>query len=277
MEDIVTARLRYGTLDRAGARVRIRLNSTAVHVAERRGAVDVVYSQDGVLQRVRGRAAILACHHAMIPYICPDLPAAQRQALAQQVKVPLLWTSVLLDNWRALKSLGVSSAYAPTGFYSWWSMDFPVSLGGYSYSASPDDPVVLYMVRAANGPVRGLPAREQFRNGRMELLATPFATLEGETRRQLAETLAPGGFDAERDIRGITVNRWPHGYAYEYIELWDAEAPPGEAPHEIARRPFGRIAIANSDAEARAYADAAIDAAFRAVQEINGDRPRNYS
>jgi spermidine dehydrogenase len=273
MEDIVTARLRYDTLDRDGAPVRIRLNSTAVNVAETGNAVDVVYSRDGGLFRVRGRAAILACHHAMIPYLCPDLPEDQRRALAQQVKVPLLWTSVLLDDWRALERLGISSAYSPTGFYSWWSMDFPVSIGDYNYPRSSDEPVVLYMIRAANGPVRGLPARDQFRNGRMELLNTPFGTLERQTRRQLAETLRPGGFDPERDIRGITINRWPHGYAYEYIELWDPETAPGEAPHEIARRPFGRIAIANSDAEARAYADAAMDAAHRAVQEIIGDRP----
>ena len=100
------------------------------------------------------------------------------------------------------------------------------------------------------------------------MLHTSFDTLEFQTRRQLAETLGPGGFDATRDIKGITVNRWPHGYAYEYIELWDPDYAPGEAPHEIARRHFGRIAIANSDAEAHAYVDGAIDAAHRAVQDL---------
>ncbi|MBI1732023.1 MAG: NAD(P)-binding protein [Gammaproteobacteria bacterium] len=269
MEDIVTARTHYETLDQNGATVRIRLNSTVVNVTERAGGVEVVYSKGGAIFRVAGNGAVLACHHAMIPYICPQLPEAQRQALALQVKVPLLWTSVLLDNWRALRRLGISSAYSPTGFYSWWSMDFPVSMGDYRFSASPDEPVVLYMIRAANGPIRGLPARDQFRNGRMELLNTPFETLERQTRRQLAETLGGGGFDPERDIQGITINRWPHGYAYEYIELWDPEFAPGEAPHEIARRPFGRIAIANSDAEAHAYVDGAIDAAHRAVRQLS--------
>ena len=24
-----------------------------------------------------------------------------------------------------------------------------------------------------------------------------------------------------RDILAITVNRWPHGYAYDYLDLWD--------------------------------------------------------
>lgn len=270
MEDIVTAPMHYATLDRPDHAVRIRLNSTAVNVVEGREGVDVTYVQDGATLRVTGRAAVLACHHAIIPYICPQLPQAQKEALSLQVKVPLLWTSVLLDNWRALKKLGIGSTYSPTDFHSWWSMDFPVSMGGYQYTQSPDDPVVLYMIHAANGPVRGLPAREQYRNGRMELLNTPFATLEWRTRRQLAETLGPGGFDPERDIRGITVNRWPHGYAYEYIELWDPSYARGQAPHEIARVPFGRVAIANSDAEAHAYVDGAIDAAHRAVQYLAG-------
>lgn len=268
MEDIVTARVRYETLDRDDAPARIRLSSTAVHVSESADGVDVLYSQGGEVFRVTGRAAVLACHHAIIPYICPQLPKAQKEALALQVKVPLLWTSVLLDNWRALKKLGIGSAYSPTDFHSWWSMDFPVSMGGYQYTRAPDEPVVLYMIHAAKGPLRGLPPRDQYRNGRMELLNTPFETLEWRTRRQLAETLGPGGFDPERDIQGITVNRWPHGYAYEYIELWDPEYAPGQAPHEIARQPFGRIAIANSDAEAHAYVDGAVDAAHRAVQYL---------
>ena len=66
----------------------------------------------------------------------------------------------------------------------------------------------------------------------------------------------------------MTVNRWPHGYAYEYNSLWDPPFPPGTAPCEIARQPFGRIHIANSDAEAYAYTDAAINQGYRAVREI---------
>ena len=48
----------------------------------------------------------------------------------------------------------------------------------------------------------------------------------------------------------ITVNRWPHGYAYFYVMLDDPDWPEGQAPHEIGRAQFGRISIANSDAEA---------------------------
>ena len=81
--------------------------------------------------------------------------------------------------------------------------------------------------------------------------------------------LSSGGFDPARDIDAITVNRWPHGYAYEYNPLWDPEWPAGQSPCEIARKQFGRITIANSDAAAAAYTDQAIDQAYRAVQEIS--------
>jgi spermidine dehydrogenase len=114
----------------------------------------------------------------------------------------------------------------------------------------------------------GEAARTQHRRGRYELSTMPFATFEAQVRDQLGRILGPTGFDPARDIAAITVNRWPHGYAYEYNPLWDPDWPPGEAPNIIGRRRFGRIAIANSDAAAYAYADAAIDQAYRAVAEL---------
>jgi spermidine dehydrogenase len=115
----------------------------------------------------------------------------------------------------------------------------------------------------------GLPARDQHRMGRIELFTTEFATMERNIRDQLARTLGPGGFDPSRDIAAITVNRWPHGYAYEYNSLWDKFwIDGGEIPCEVARKPFGRITIANADAGAYAYTDSAIDQAWRAVQEL---------
>ena len=81
--------------------------------------------------------------------------------------------------------------------------------------------------------------------------------------------LSPGGFDPAPDIAAITVSRWPHGYGYEYNYLFDPEWPAGESPCEIGRKRFGRIAISNSDAGAAAYTDAAIDQAWRAVEELS--------
>jgi spermidine dehydrogenase len=114
----------------------------------------------------------------------------------------------------------------------------------------------------------GLPAREQQIAGRVELYTTSFDVFERKIREQLGRMLGGGGFDPAQDIQAITVNRWPHGYAYEYNSLYDPDWPENEQPCVIGRQRFGRISIANSDAEAFAYTNAAIDQAYRAVQEV---------
>jgi spermidine dehydrogenase len=124
------------------------------------------------------------------------------------------------------------------------------------------------MVRTPCAP--GQSEFDQNRAGRSELLSTPFAVFERNIREQLARTLGPGGFDPASDIEGITVNRWPHGYAPEYNPLFDPDVPPEQRTHVIARAPFGSITIANSDAGGLAYTDSAIDQAYRAVAELPG-------
>ncbi len=147
------------------------------------------------------------------------------------------------------------------------NLDLPVSIGGYECTKKPDEPIVVHMMKAACKP--GRPAREQHKLGRIQLYMTTFETFERNIREQLARILGPGGFDPRRDIMGITVNRWPHGYAYEYNSLFDDFwLNGGETPCQVARKPFGRIAIANADADAYAYTDCAIDQGYRAVQEL---------
>ena len=80
--------------------------------------------------------------------------------------------------------------------------------------------------------------------------------------------LGEHGFDAARDLEAITVNRWAHGYTYEYMRPWDRYWPAGPMPAIAARRGWGRVAIAGTDSGAFAYAHSAIDQATRAVQEL---------
>jgi spermidine dehydrogenase len=271
VDDVVTARAEYGRLDEAGAPVRIRLRSTAVrarHVEPPRREVEVAYVRDGKLMSVRGRACVLACWNSVIPHLCPELPQAQQDALRYGVKVPLVYTNVALRRWTSFRKLGVRSIEAPGSFHNRVALDAPVRLGTYASARSPDEPIVVHLLRTPCRPGLGLSSREQHRAGRLELLSMPFETFERRTRDQLARMLGAGGFDAARDIAGLTVNRWAHGYAYEYSTLWDPDWPDGKRPCDIARQPFGRIAIANSDAAAYAYTDAAIDQAYRAVREI---------
>jgi spermidine dehydrogenase len=272
-EDIVTAVADYSKLDRAESPVRIRLNSTVVRVRQLAGGgsadVAITYSRGTGAAVVHAKGVVMACWNMMIPELCPGLPAAQQEALHYLVKVPLVYTSVALRNWKAFEKLGISTVSSP----GMWHSSVGLSTGGpaigdyQAASGSPDDPILIHLTRTPNQP--GLAsAREQHKAGRGELLQTPFSTFERNIRDQFSRILSPGGFDPARDIEAITVNRWPHGYGYEYNPLYDPDWPAGSAPHEIGRRPFGRITIANSDSGATAYSDVAIDQAYRAVSEL---------
>ena len=270
--DVVMAKANYAKLDDPNSPVRIQLNSTAVrvkHVGDAATAkeVEVSYMRGGKLRVARAGAVVLACWHVVIPYICEELPEKQRDALASAQKVPLLYTNVAIRNWTSFQKLGVSSVYAPGCYHTGVNLDLPVSMGGYECAKKPDEPIVVHMMKAACHP--GKPARQQHMLGRMELFTTPFEDMERNVRDQLVRTVGAGGFDPARDIDSITVNRWPHGYAYEYNSLFDSFwLEGGETPCEVARKTYGRIAIANADAGAYAYTDEAINQAWRAVGDL---------
>jgi len=271
VEDVVTARIDYSRLDRSDHAIRVRLGSLAVSAGNGGPgaspvAVEVVYSRMDRLYTVGAKHCVLACWNMMIPYLCPQLPQRQKEALHYSVKVPLVYTNVALSNWRAFHALGVSAIHCPGSYHSSVRLNPVTDIGSYRSPRSPDEPIVVRMVRTPFLP--GLPERDQHRAGRAELLGTSFATFEEKIRDQLGRMFGPGGFDPARDITAITVNRWPHGYAYEYNPLFDPDWPEGEAPHQVGRARFGPIAIANSDAAAAAYTDAAIDQAHRAVEEL---------
>lgn len=271
MEDVVTARADYSKLDTAGSAVRIRLNSTVVNVqhAENKDAaknVRVSYVRGGKMLSVQGKYCVLACYNTMIPYICPELPEAQKEALSYLVKAPLVYTHVALRNWTSFSKLAIRHIVAPGGYHTYTALDFPVSLGSYEFPSKPEEPAVLFMLRTPCKP--GLPMRDQNRAGRVELLQTPFSTFERNIRDQLGRMLGGAGFDPATDIAAITVNRWAHGYAYTPNSLFDPDWKKGQQPWVLGRKSHGRIVIANSDAGASAYTDVAIDQAFRAVNEI---------
>jgi spermidine dehydrogenase len=271
MQDVVCARAVYSKLDAADSPVRVRLNSTVVQVRnaaahEAAKEVQIAYMRGGKLHTVSGKNCVLACYNGMIPYICPDIPAEQSKALSYLVKMPLVYTHVALRDWEPFAKLNVHHIVAPGSYHTYTALDFPVSLGAYKFPASPKEPAVLFMLRTPCKP--GLVQREQNRAGRRELLDTPFATFEKNIRDQLNRMLGPAGFDAARDIEGITVNRWAHGYAFTPNPLFDPDWKEEEKPWVIGRKRVGRIAIANSDAGASAYTDVAIDQAWRAVGDL---------
>ncbi len=271
METIPLAELDYSELDSEANDVRIRMRSPVVSVQNDGGEVEVVYADGEELRAVRGSHAVLACWNAMIPYICDEVPERQREALAFATKLSLVYANVQIRNWESLEKLGIHFVRCPNMYWSSVATDYPVSMGDYEFPGSPSEPMILHLVRAMVKP--GLSPRDQGRAGRTELMATTFEEIELNTRDQLNRILGPGGFDAARDIGAITVNRWAHGYAYEYTRPWDEFWPDGPLPSHEARKPVGRIAIANSDSAPRAYVDTAMGMAWRAVCELTGRDP----
>ncbi|MBT3428585.1 MAG: NAD(P)/FAD-dependent oxidoreductase [Gammaproteobacteria bacterium] len=274
MEDQVLARVNYAALDQPPNTTRIRLNSTAVDVRHAKGeqSVDVTYVKAGRSYRVKARHTILACYNKMVPEICPEVPPAQIEAIDKASKVPMVYISIALRNWKAFERLGYHRFYVPRpNLVHSFGMDFPVSMGGYDYTQKASEPTIVHANYVPTVPDKGLSQREQNEQGRRILYELTFDDFERDIVAVMSAALADGGFDAQRDIAGITVNRWPHGYAYEYNELYDPHHWTSEnGPHQLAAARIGRISIANSDASAMAYVNGAFDAAYRAVNEQLG-------
>jgi len=267
--NIAMAKFDYSRLDEASSPVRIRLESTVVNVSNHEGSTRVSYVNQGRLLRVKSRHTVLACYHVIIPHLCPDMSREQKEAMKYQVKRPLILTNVLLRDSKAFDKLGIAGTYCPDRLHAAVWQVKGVNTAGYRHDWDDDGPLPVMFWGSVAPPTPGLPIKEQHRTSRARLLAMTFDDFEREVRTVLDGLLGPAGFDVKKDILAITVNRWPHGYAYDYLDLWDPDWPQGQAPHEIARQPFGNIAIANADAGADAYTHVAIDEAWRAVRYLS--------
>lgn len=262
-EELLLSRFKYAELDKASNLVRIRLNSTVVkvkHASKPLSAskVSVSYINGNKSYQVRAHGVVMACYNMMIPHIVSDLPKKQSAALKLQTKSPLQYTTVGLKNWRAMQEMGIGLAMCPGNVHQVVQMDFPVTMGGYAFTKTPNDPCVIQMVSCPTGETVGAPAVEQFREARYRMLELKFEDYEKEIREHLSGMLVNGSFDFDRDVESITVNRWAHGYSY---------GGPGNSARK-GRQPFGRITIANSDSAPSADAIVAMRMAWRAVKEL---------
>ena len=270
-EDVAIARFNYGALDQADQSTRIRLNSTVVGVREVDDYVQIDYVQQGKPLRITANHCVLACYNNLIPALCPEMSDAQKSGLGYGVRVPFVYANILLENGRAFSELGVQITQCPYDPFQWVSAAPTVTSGGYEPPRGPDDPMVVFMM-APPTPADGTEGttRDLLRLGRHKIYASTFDDYELQIREQLQKMLGKYGFNHEADIKAITVNRIPHGYAYWYWGLDDPEWEEGQAPHEIGRQQFGRISIANTDSEVTPLMNAAFDAAHRAVEEQTG-------
>jgi spermidine dehydrogenase len=162
--------------------------------------VRIAYSNSGKMCGVRARYCILACYNALIPSLMPEIPTHQKEALAYPVKVPMLYSNVLLRKWTAFQKLGVSRISAPAMYHQNTFLDPGSTVGGYQGVTTPEDPIIFHLVANPNKP--GLPRKEQNRAGQQELLSMTFDQFELKIRQQLARMLGPGGFGSGRRYHG---------------------------------------------------------------------------
>jgi len=262
-EELVLAKFKYAELDKSGNAVRIRLNSTVVNVQHGGDPKDssevfVNYINNNKSYQVKGKNVVMACYNMMIPHIVTGLPEEQDAALRLQSKSPLQYTTVGLRNWRAMKEMEIGMAMSPGNMHQAVLMDFPVSIGGYEYTKTPDDPCVIQMISCPYGETIGAPRLEQYREARHKMLGLHFKDYEEEIRSHFSGMLPKELFNFDRDVESITVNRWAHGYT----------VGGGGDSVKKGRQPFGRITIANCDSAPGADALAAINMASRAVKEL---------
>lgn len=263
-EELVMSRFDYSELDRAANTVRVRLNSTVVnvrHAGEPNSSSDVLvnYINDEKSWKIKAKGVVMACYNMVIPHIVSDLPEEQSAALKLQSKSPLQYTTVGLANWRAMKEMEIGMAMSPGNMHQAVLMDFPVSIGGYEYTKTPDDPCVIQMISCPYGDTVGAPRLEQFREARYRMLELQFNDYEDEIRKHLSGMFPAELFDFDRDVASISVNRWAHGYSI---------GGPGNST-KIGRQPFGRITVANCDSAPESDAKTAMMMAWRAVNELN--------
>jgi len=259
-EEIVLSKFNYAELDKSSNSVRLRLNSTVVNVEHggdpnSSSEVFVNYINNNKSYQVKGKGVVMACYSMMTPHIVPNLPKEQDAALRSLSKVPLQYTTVGVTNWRAMKEMGIGMAMCPGNIHQVVGMDYPVSMGGYEFTKTPNDPCILHMRSAPAGASIGAPRVEQYREARYKMLALQFKDYEEEIREHLGGMLSKELFDFDKDVKSISINRWGHAYAHGN-------------PGAVGRQPFGRITIANSDSVGGSSMPAAVGQAWRAVKEL---------
>jgi spermidine dehydrogenase len=264
MEGVFNARVLYDELDKKENRVRLRLSSMVVRIEQSGQSVAVTYVEpDGTLHRVQAKHVIMTGWGSVAKHVVAGLPEEQRRALEEYRYCSALYINVLLRQWRPIADIGAFEMFWPDGYCTWMHVSDPLTVGAYRPEYHPDKPTILSMYKYIYEP--GLDPKEQMELGRYQMERTTFEQYEREIRRELNHVLGPHGFDAARDIAGITVNRWGHGYTY--FKEPGSKSRLENPPYREGRKQLGRISFAGADAAGNPWTQAALAQAFRAVHE----------
>ena len=258
-------------LDASGSKARIRLSSTAIAVQHdgdpsKASSLTIAYLKESKLYRVRARSAVMAGGSWTTKHIVKDLSATHRDAYAQFYRSPCMMANIAMRNWRFLYKMGMSGCRWFEGIGNYMEVRKLALTGIESPTINPDSPIVLTLKVLYSYP--GYSTEEQGNRGRAEMMRMSFREYETRIREQFTEMFGRAGFEAQRDIAGIILNRWGHAYLSPQPGFFfGRDGTP--APREILRNaPFGRIAFANTDLAGAMDHRYSILEAKRAVEQL---------
>lgn len=250
---------------KAARQVRCQETVRVIRPAGPEGVIVDTTGADGRPARYRGTAAILATWASAAPSVVPTLSDAQKATAARMGRFPVVTATIALTNWRPWRELGVSSLSWP-GHPHWQraELGFAVTFGSHAPADSPDDPNTI----TAIGSTTSLHRQPSIAGaeGRAWLEApNRAASLADELVRLLRSALEPAGFDARKDVRGVVVEPWPHGYSRYSTSLDDRDLTATPDEKRALGLGVGPIAIAGADVADHPFLDGALEAAFNAV------------
>jgi spermidine dehydrogenase len=274
VESVSRNSVNFGALDSSGSPARVRLGATVFSVQHegdpgKASTVNIAYEKDGKLYRVKARSVVMAGGSWTSKHIVRSLPEAHRQAYGQFYRSPCMMVNVAVRNWRFLHKMGLTGCRWFGGGVGNYMEVRKLALTGLEDPAiGPDSPIVLSIKVLYTYP--GFPTEDQGHRGRGEMLSTSFRDYEQRIRQQFTDMFTSSGFDAQRDIAGIILNRWGHAYLSPQPGFFFGKNG-RPAPREILRStPFGRIAFANTDLAGAMDHRFSILEAQRAVKQLLG-------
>ena len=270
--DIINGRINFAALDRAGQPLRMRLRSTVLSVRHEgdpgsADSVSVVYTRDGRIHAVRAKAVVMATGGWINRLVVQDMPAEHRDAYQQFQHAPFLVANVALTNWRFLYKLGITAAIwdkREDDFGYTCNIRNPMQVGAYKPSLDPDQPTILSFYTPFYYP--GLPINAQVTRGRTELLNTSYSEYERKIRTQMMKLFGSSGFNPDKDIAGIILNRWGHAYSVPFPGFYGGSS--GNAPRDVIRKNYGRIAFGHSELDGLQHYGPAADEGRRAFKQV---------
>jgi spermidine dehydrogenase len=265
--DVHNGRIRFDELDRAGRPIRVRLGATAVRV-EHEGPPDsatharVTYTHGGEVYTLRARTVVMASNGWTARHVVRGLPPAYRAAYAAFPRSPVLVANVALHDWKPMYRAGYTAFEWFEGFGFAANFSRSMVIGDYRPPLDPARPRVLTLYVPLFKP--GLPVAEQGIQARYEMFGTSYRGYEKVIRGQLARLFGGWGFDPARDIAALVLNRWGHAYVNPAPGFFFGRDG-ADAPRDVIRRSFGRIAFAGAELGGHQHAGGAIGEGWRAA------------